>query len=157
MNKEISIINKDEEISPVNKYLNHLKNNELVYFIYQTDYSIYNIPTNNQKYLVVVNSNYLIPKEFKSSKINDSSRKKFTYKVRYEGSEFVLWSTKEWFDKILSCDIEPWECACLSRKYVIKEFVKVLMTVDLPKIKKNINYYLNSCINTVEYRFQKEK
>ena len=56
----------------MNSYLKHLKEDPLVYYVYQSDLSIYNIPTEIKEYIVIVNEKYKIPKEFQESvSLND--------------------------------------------------------------------------------------
>lgn len=46
---------------------------------------------------------------------------------------------KYWFDKVLLGDIDCWECACLNKKFVIKEHVKLMMTTSPLKLRKYVD------------------
>ena len=99
-----------------------LKKDPLVYYIYQKDLSIFGIESNVSKYLVVVDKCYNIPAEF-----------------RENSSEFEFLNIDDWFSKVLNCDILAWQCSCLNRKFVIKEHVKLTLSVDATKLRKNFN------------------
>jgi hypothetical protein len=100
-------------------YIEILKKDPLVYYIYQMDLSIYGIQSEQQKYLVVVDSKYQIPKELR------------------ENAEFVFFNTEEWFVKVLNCEILAWQCSCLNRKFIIKEHVKLVLSTDALKLRQN--------------------
>ena len=46
---------------------------------------------------------------------------------------------KYWFDKILLNDIDCWECACLNKKYIIKEHVKLTLHTNPVQLRKEID------------------
>ena len=50
----------------------------------------------------------------------------------------LIFSMQEWFRKIERCELLPWICACLNRKYVIKEAVKLLMATEPLKLRVNL-------------------
>jgi hypothetical protein len=55
---------------------------------------------------------------------------------------------KYWFDKVLLGDIDCWECACLNKKFIIKEHVKLMMTTNPLQLRKEIDADLS--INSPE-------
>ena len=104
------------------EYLKKLKEDPLVYYIYQLGLSIYNIPEDNYSYIVIVD-----PK-FKNIKINS------------ENCNFIFYSTDKWFDKVLNNDIDTWICSCLNKKFIIKEHVKILIKPDVLKLRQQALY-----------------
>lgn len=106
-------------------YIEILKKDPLVYYIYQMDLSIYGIQSEQPKYLVVVDSKYQIPKELR------------------ENTEFVFFNTEEWFIKVLNCEVLVWQCSCLNRKFIIKEHVKLVLSTDALKLRQNFKAMLD--------------
>lgn len=58
----------------------------------------------------------------------------------------------EWFAMVDECHILPWICACLNKKYVKKEYVKLLMATDPLKIRMRTNAMLQTTPDTIEDR-----
>ena len=106
-------------------YIEILKKDPLVYYIYQMDLSIYGIQSEQPKYLVVVDSKYQVPKELR------------------ESIEFVFFNTEEWFIKVLNCEVLVWQCSCLNRKFIIKEHVKLVLSTDALKLRQNFKAMLD--------------
>ena len=100
--------------------IEQLKSNPQVYYIYQVDYSIFNIPNQSPKYLVIVD-------------------KECTEKSCIEDDVCIdVITTEDWFKKVINSEIISWICSCLDKKFVIKEHVKLLgMRNDL-KIRQNM-------------------
>lgn len=46
---------------------------------------------------------------------------------------------KYWFDKVLLGDIDTWECACMNKKFIIKEHVKLMMKTNSLQLRKNVD------------------
>ena len=44
---------------------------------------------------------------------------------------------------VLNGDLLGWECACLNKKYIIKEHVKLLMTTNPLQLRKTIDKQIN--------------
>lgn len=119
--------------------LNKLKEDKLVYFIYQRGSIIYDLNTANSDvdYLVIVDDDYAnkeivynpdYPNQLGNIKINKD--------------DFTFITISEWFKKIELCDIDCWECACLPKKFVHKEHVKLLMHTDPLKLRLQIDQLL---------------
>ena len=119
--------------------LNKLKEDKLVYFIYQRGSIIYDLNTTNSDidYLVIVDDDYTnkeivynpdYPNQLGNIKINKD--------------DFTFITISEWFKKIELCDIDCWECACLPKKFVHKEHVKLLMHTDPLKLRLQIDQLL---------------
>lgn len=123
--------------------LNKLKEDKLVYFIYQRGSIIYDLNTANSDvdYLVIVDDDYAnkeivynpdYPNQLGNIKINKD--------------DFTFITISEWFKKIELCDIDCWECACLPKKFVHKEHVKLLMHTDPLKLRLQIDQLLKDPI-----------
>ena len=121
--------------------LNKLKEDKLVYFIYQRGSIIYDLNTVNSDvdYLVIVDDDYAnkeivynpdYPNQLGNIKINKD--------------DFTFITISEWFKKIELCDIDCWECACLPKKFVHKEHVKLLMHTDPLKLRLQIDRLLKN-------------
>lgn len=119
--------------------LNKLKEDKLVYFIYQRGSIIYDLNTasSDVDYLVIVDDDYAnkeivynpdYPNQLGNIKINKD--------------DFTFITISEWFKKIELCDIDCWECACLPKKFVHKEHVKLLMHTDPLKLRLQIDQLL---------------
>lgn len=127
----------------MNKYLEHLKEDKLVYYIYQNDLSIYDISSDCPNYIVIANKDYRVPEEFKDSIIDAYKWKPFKFGVIHDGSKFIFYEMQEWFKYVLNCDILAWECSCLNKKFIIKEHVKLMLETDLLKLRKNFDAMLD--------------
>lgn len=123
----------------MNDYLVHLIENPKVYYIYQNDLSIYGIESEFQKYLVIVDENYQLPTDFENYKSRRDWVKDFPYTVKFGGIEFEIFEMQNWFRKVLNCEIIAWQCSCLNKKFIIKEHVKLMLTTDLLKLRKNFD------------------
>ena len=113
------------------KYLEHLTNAEKVYYVYNYSDKIFGLDYKT-RYIVVVDEHYKIPKEFRKYKTRD---KNLLFKLVINDVEFNIYSIQYWFKKIEQCHLEPWICACLNKKYVIKEYVKLLMKTEPLKLR----------------------
>lgn len=102
-------------------YIEMLKRDPLVYYIYQKDLSIFGIEADISQYLVVIDKAYNIPSELK------------------ENTSFEFLEIQDWFSKVLNSEIIAWQCLCLNRKFVIKEHVKLNIAADILKLRKNFN------------------
>jgi len=118
-------------------FLKSLKKDPLVYYIYQRDPSIYGIETTIKKYIVIVDKDYVIPKDFEDFKIKYDTKRIIDFKIESDGFNFVFFEMQEWFNEVLNCKIIAWECSCLNKKFVPKEHVKLILTVNNSKIRKN--------------------
>ena len=57
-------------------------------------------------------------------------------------SIYQIYKISDWFNYVLNGDLIGWECACLNKKYVIKEAVKLLMKTDPLQLRITIDYQL---------------
>lgn len=100
--------------------INNLKNNNLIYYIYQVDLSVFGIETDEHKYVVVGD------KEF----INNND---------LDPNEVWLFSIEEWFKLVEKGEILPWICACVNKKFIYKEHVKLMMSTNPLQLRKLID------------------
>lgn len=109
--------------------MNNLINNKGILYIYDLRGNAFGIE-NIGEYLVIVKDKTKITTDLPIHLLNIS----------------------EWFDLIEKCEILPWICACLNKKYVIKEYVKLMMSVDPLKLRKNYEEVKNTqSISNDEY------
>lgn len=121
----------------MNKYLEHLIKDPLVYYVYQSDLSIYGIPTEEEKYIVIVNKDYQVPKDFEEYKTPGYDWKPIKFGIKCDNVEFTFFEMQEWFSKVLNCEVLAWQCSCLDKKFIKKEHVKLTLEVDPLKLRKN--------------------
>ena len=60
-------------------------------------------------------------------------------KDELDDSEIVnvsIYSSSEWFKLVVNGEILPWICACIDKKYILKEYVKLLMTTNPLQLRK---------------------
>lgn len=64
--------------------------------------------------------------------------RRFDFHIKVDGYDFIFKTNEEWFDDVMNGSIEAWECACLNKKFIIKEHVKLLMKTDPLGLRKQI-------------------
>jgi len=104
--------------------LTKLIENPKVHYIYQIDESIFGKPDTDELFLIVAEDRTGIEKEYPFST--------------------VFYSPKEWFDAVLNGHLIGWICACLNKKYIYKEAVKLLMKYDPVVLRKEAGQMLNA-------------
>ena len=115
----------------MNKFLEHLLSAEVIYYLYNCSDSIFGLEYKD-RYIVVCDEKYKIPKEFRKYKVGTNHS---AFKLIVNDVEFTIYTLQQWFQKIEQCHIEPWICACLNKKYVLKEYVKLLMKTEPLKLR----------------------
>lgn len=133
-----------------NKFLQHLIEDPKVYYIYQRGSSIYGLNTKDSDvdYLVIIDSEYELPEEYLSYEYNSgyiNDRKN----IKYENADFVFVFIQNWFKMVLDNKIPAWECACLNKKFIKKEYVKLILKTDLIKLIKDLMIRKSAIINYV--------
>lgn len=133
--------------------LNKLKEDKLVYFIYQRGSIIYDLNTANSDvdYLVIVDDDYA-NKEI----VYNPDYPNQLGNIKVNKDDFTFITISEWFKKIELCDIDCWECACLPKKFVHKEHVKLLMHTDPLKLRLQIDQLLKDPIPKNYYSILKK-
>lgn len=116
-------------------FLDYCKESSDCYYIYNRGSIIYGLnPKEFFEYTVIVSDKFVIPEEYELTEgyiIEDL--------VKYQ-----IISLKEWFDKMINGDIMCWECACLNKKFVIKEHVKLIMKLETLKIRKCVDALISN-------------
>lgn len=123
-----------------NKFLQSLIEDPLVYYIYQRGSFIYELNTkdSDKDYFVIIDPEYKLPEEYKEYQYKPQFHLNDRKNVKYENCDFVFLYTSTWFDRVANNDIQAWECACLNKKFIIKEHVKLLLKTDTIQLIKNI-------------------
>lgn len=97
-------------------YLETLKEDSRVLYIYYLPYSLYGIDNDKYYYYVITKENF-----------------------KDDHDNFIFIDINDWFNLVLQGSLEAWKCACLNRKYIIKEYVKLLVKTDPLKLRKIID------------------
>ena len=123
----------------MNKFLEHLIEDPKVYYVYQRGSSIYGLNTKDSDtdYLVVIDSEYNLPEEFKSYEF-DSGYKNDRKNIKFDNCDFMFIYIQNWFKMVLDNKIPAWECACLNKKYIKKEYVKLILKTDIVKLIRDL-------------------
>ena len=99
--------------------LNKLIENPEVYFIYDLRGSVFGVDDFGE-YIIVIKDGLVIVDEFDDSEI----------------IKVVIYTSSEWFKLVVNGEILPWICACVDKKYILKEHVKLLMTTNPLQLRK---------------------
>jgi hypothetical protein len=101
---------------------------------------IYELETkdSNYDYLVICNKHITFPKEFYNMREVTNYGRRFDFHIVVDNCDFIFKTNEEWFDEVMSGSIEAWECACMNKKFIIKEHVKLLMKTDPLGLRKQI-------------------
>lgn len=133
-----------------NKFLQHLIEDPKVYYIYQRGSSIYGLNTKDSDidYLVIIDSEYKLPEEYLSYEY-DSGYINDRKNIKYENADFIFVFIQNWFEMVLDNKIPAWECACLNKKFIKKEYVKLILKTDLIKLIKDLMIRKSAIINYI--------
>lgn len=112
--------------------LNKLIEHPEVYYIYDLRGAVFGID-NLGEYIVVVKDGLVIKDELDDSEIVKVS----------------IYSSSEWFKLVINGEILPWICACIDKKYVLKEYVKLLMTTNPLQLRKCFNTTKNQILSNL--------
>ena len=103
-------------------FIDYLKECKDCLYIYNRNYSIYGLP-DKERYAIIVSNSWECPEEW----------------MGFDRAIYHMYTITEWFDLVLKGSLVCWECACLNKKYVIKEFVKLMMTTNALQLRKYID------------------
>lgn len=112
--------------------LNKLIEHPEVYYIYDLRGAVFGID-NLGEYIVVVKDGLVIKDELDDSEIVKVS----------------IYSSSEWFKLVINGEILPWICACIDKKYILKEYVKLLMTTNPLQLRKCFNITKNQILSNL--------
>ena len=101
---------------------------------------IYGLETKDSDYdyLVICNKHITFPKEFYNMREATNYGRRFDFHIAVDNCDFIFKTNEEWFDEVMGGSIEAWECACMNKKFIIKEHVKLLMKTDPLGLRKQI-------------------
>ena len=105
-----------------NEFINYLKENPDCLYIYNRDFSIYGLP-DKERYTIVVKNDWVCPEDW----------------IGFDTQIYQIYDIITWFDLVLNGSLICWECACLNKKYVIKEYVKLIMNTNPLQLRKYID------------------
>lgn len=101
----------------MDKFIEQLKKDPLVYYIYQTDLSIYGIP-DEENYTIITDDNY-IPNN-------------------PDLEHYAFYKMSTWWKIMNENSLLAWICSCIDKKHTIKQHVKLMIPLDILKLRKNI-------------------
>ena len=99
--------------------LNKLIEHPEVYYIYDLRGTAFGVDDLGE-YIIVTKDGLVIKDELDDSEIVKVS----------------IYSSSEWFKLVVNGEILPWICACIDKKYILKEYVKLLMTTNPLQLRK---------------------
>ena len=99
--------------------LNKLIEHPEVYYIYDLRGAAFGVDDLGE-YIIVIKDGLVIKDELDDSEIVNVS----------------IYSSSEWFKLVVNGEILPWICACIDKKYILKEYVKLLMTTNPLQLRK---------------------
>ena len=99
--------------------LNKLIEHPEVYYIYDLRGAAFGVDDLGE-YIIVTKDGLVIKDELDDSEIVNAS----------------IYSSSEWFKLVVNGEILPWICACIDKKYILKEYVKLLMTTNPLQLRK---------------------
>ena len=99
--------------------LNKLIEHSDVYYIYDLRGTAFGVDDLGE-YIIVTKDGLVIKDELDDSEIVNVS----------------IYSSSEWFKLVVNGEILPWICACIDKKYILKEYVKLLMTTNPLQLRK---------------------
>lgn len=113
--------------------LNKLIENPEVYFIYDLRGSVFGVDDLGE-YIIVIKDGLIIVDESDDSEIVKVS----------------IYSSSEWFKLVINGEILPWICACIDKKYILKEYIKLLMTTNPLQLRKCFDTTKNQILSNIE-------
>ena len=99
--------------------LNKLIEHPEVYYIYDLRGAAFGVDDLGE-YIIVTKDGLVIKDELDNSEIVNVS----------------IYSSSEWFKLVINGEILPWICECIDKKYILKEYVKLLMTTNPLQLRK---------------------
>ena len=103
-------------------FIEYLKESPDCLYIYNRDFSIYGL-SSKERYTIIVNDDWVCPEDWNG----------------FDKHIYQIYKLSDWFNVVLNGELIGWECACLNKKYIIKEYVKLLMTVNPMQLRQKID------------------
>ena len=105
--------------------INTLKESSDCLYIYNRNFSIYGLP-DKERYTIIVSDDWELPEDWNGLDLE----------------KYQIYQISHWFRYILDGTLVGWECACLNKKYIIKEEVKLLMKTNPLQLRRAIDLQL---------------
>lgn len=105
--------------------INTLKESSDCLYIYNRNFSIYGLP-DKERYTIIVSDDWELPEDWDGLDLE----------------KYQIYQISHWFRYILDGTLVGWECACLNKKYIIKEEVKLLMKTNPLQLRRAIDLQL---------------
>jgi len=115
-------------------FLEYLKQDPSCLYIYCWGPYIYGLDKEPGNYIIVVADDWK-----NKSTVNFPEEPWGIYMFMHENIYYQFYKMKYWFDKVLLGDIDCWECACLNKKFIIKEHVKLMMNTNPLELRKYVD------------------
>lgn len=125
-------------------FLEQLKEDPNCLYIYSWGPYIYGLSKEPDNYIVIVSDDWVNKTDVE---FPDTWG---IYIFLKDNIGYSFYRMKYWFDKILLGDIDCWECACMNKKFIVKEHVKLIMNVNPLNLRKNVDclkYTSDSAVN----------
>ena len=126
----------------MNNIIEYLKNDPDCLYIYNRDFSIYGLP-DKERYTIIVKDEWNCPEDW----------------IGFDQSIYQIYTITDWFNKVTNGELIAWECSCLNRKYIIKELVKLPVSVKPIQLRNEVeslynttadnDINVNSCYNII--------
>lgn len=103
--------------------LQQLIDDKEILYIYEIGLQIYGLfeGVDDRDFLLIVSDDFVPSEELK------------------DDEHFQIIKIKDWFDSVLENSMLAWICACLPKKYVIKEHVKLLLQTNPLQLRKEFD------------------
>ena len=108
-------------------FLEQLKQDPNCLYLYNWGPFIYGLKKDCDEYLAVVSDTWSIPEDWVGE---ITKADKYGYMLKEDNITYSIFQISYWFDLVLRGNLMCWECACMNKKFVLKEHVKLLMHTD---------------------------
>lgn len=141
------------ELKTLRIMLNKLIEDPKVLYIYEVGLQIYGLfPSVKDRDFIIICENDYIPN---FPKAQGSYGNIVGFCDSENGNlQFEIIFIKDWFERVLRGDLLAWICACLPKKFIHKEHVKLLLETNPLQLRKDFDKYYKSCIPTAENMFK---
>lgn len=112
-----------------------------VLYIYEVGLQIFGLFKNvdNREFIVICENDYC-PQDF-------SNVATFKLEAFDENNHFLGVEIKNWFPIVMNGSMLGWECACLPKKFIHKEYVKLLLQTNPLQLRKSYEHENQLCRN----------
>lgn len=135
------------------KHLEKLIEDPKILYIYEVGLQIYGLfpEVNDRDFILICENGYIpdistVQNEYgKITGFEEIDDCKYNYTIIF---------IKDWFEKVLNGQLLAWECACLPKKYIHKEYVKLLLQTNPLQLRKNFDQSRKTIIPTAKLAFE---